>query len=133
MPDNAASTDRWSRGCLLIGAGLVGLILVGGTFIALRLRAVYRMEHTVRLMQIEHADLMRGYTLKFEESQQRLDTLERVLFGDIVAKVYSAHGGKPTAKPVFGKVEQWMLNQNKLLDERLDQLEAWRLSQGKEE
>lgn len=117
---------------VIILALMVGFLLVSGAYITLRLRALHDLETTVRALQIEHADLLRGYTLKLEETHGRLDTLERVLFGDIVAKVYSVHPGTPAAKPVFGKVETWMLNQNKLMDERIDRLEAWRLSQGKE-
>jgi len=120
MPDNDVLTGKaWRFSVLFLGI-VLGIVLVGGTFITLRLRETYRMQSDLVKLMSDHGTLQ-GEVMRLEKAYgERFDDLERVLFGDVVAKLLKEEP-KPVQAPL--RLQNWMMNRDKDMRERLERIE----------
>jgi hypothetical protein len=103
-------------------AVIIGVI----TYFALRLRVTYEMQTEIDRLRIERAELVKRNAIAHDEMMNRLDELERVLFGDVLAKVdknAAAISKLPTA---------WQRQRDLEFRKRLDALEQWRMQRDKD-
>ena len=122
MLSSDVSTDRrridWAWRIAM--ALLVGAILIGGTFVALKLHALYRVQLDMSALMADHTKLREDLTRQDALYSDRFDSLERVLFGDVVVKLMEKEA-KPVQAPP--RLQQWMVNRDKDLRERLERIE----------
>lgn len=98
---------------------VVALVVVTAGFIAIRLRQGYALETRVAEAERSHRDLMLKCAATQTEIAQRFDTIERVLFGDVLPKVDAATAAKPPAL----RLEALMLRNERELRSRVESLE----------
>jgi hypothetical protein len=96
------------------------------TYFGLRLRVTYNLSAEFAQLQAEHRDMMALSNQRLQELRARLDEMERVLFGDVLAKIEKT---QKTATPKLPIPDVWQRNRDRELRDRLDALEKWRLQQ----
>lgn len=120
----ALINDKWLR-AVIIGA-LVVFVLSVSTYVGLRLRATYYTESEVLWLRSEYETLHRDHRMMLERTERRLLELEQSVYGQLEP----AHRTEP---PVPSRVpilrETWSINRDRLLLERIQRLERWRLQQ----
>ena len=123
MPDNAVSHVSYKR-WVLMGLAGVGLstVLMWFVFVSVRVRQVYAFESKVSELQSANRELLLNCTAHTLEEAERINNLERVLFGDVVPKVE-----KPPAALPATRIEALMLRNERELRQRVEALERWRL------
>lgn len=99
------------------------LIVATAIFVAFRLKETYALERQLAQVESTHRDLVLKCAATQTEITQRFDTIERVLFGDVLPKVDAATAAKPPAM----RLEAMMLRNEKELRARVEALERWRL------
>ena len=130
MPDNAASTvsrRRWILMCLS-GVGMASALMLV-VFIAVRLHQTYLFENQMIELQLAHREMTITCTAHRAEVEQRLQMIERVIFGDVLPKVQS------TDKPTTPRIEWLIVNNQREFRNRLEKIEAqvWKLRRSLEE
>lgn len=114
-----------STRAIVVRLGVVLLVasgLMAASLLAFRVRVTYALEAKVAQVESTHRELLLQCTSKQTEIAQRLDTLERVLFGDVLPKV-----NQPRIPPPTSRIESMMLRNEKELRARVEALERWRL------
>lgn len=131
MPDNAAliaepepappEPTRGGRSLRLalsgIGIATLALLLV---FVAVRVHGTYATERRLAALEGAHRELLGQCTAEQATIAQRLDLIERVLFGDVVPKIE-----QPSTLPST-RIETAILANQKEFRLRLEALERWR-------
>src|SRR5262245_27628105 len=112
---------RWKRKLIdpltLAFALSVGFLLAVAAVLGLR---VFQNRREVALLRIEYQAHLKDRAEKDDAVRQELDTMYRTLYA---SPVPSTEVRKPSA------VEQWQVNRDKELRERIRQLELWRSRQ----
>jgi hypothetical protein len=130
MPDKIASTSEFverrqvwwrSRLTLFLVSLLLGIQLLAMTYVVVRIREANRVYSQFLSLQAEVNELQKHHMAQMQEAADRLDTLERVLFGNVVAKLASVE--KP---PSQARVQLWQKTRDTELRQRLSNLEYWR-------
>lgn len=127
MPDNAASIhSRWAiwwHGLALIVAALgVGAVLITMIFLILRAQTTYALES--RFIQLESAcrDQHAQQAAAIADMDNRLDLLERTIFGDVIPKIDKSKGA------TVPMLEELHFRNERELRQRVERLERWRLA-----
>jgi anti-sigma factor ChrR (cupin superfamily) len=131
MPtNNAASTSRLSRWVggrellRMAATALVFAMIVGyATYIGLRLRVTYTLNARVERLMAEQSALMQQNDQFHDQISARLDELERLMFGEVLAKIDTSAPGTPRTT---ASVQLWQKNRDAELRKRLAALEQWR-------
>ncbi len=101
----------------------VCVVVVLAVFFTVQIRFVSQNYSSVAKLQSDVANMQQQHAAQLETLNARVDQLERVLFGDVVAKIE-----KSPLRP--NAVELWQRNRDKELRDRIRQLELWRLRSG---
>lgn len=106
MPDQIVITERrdqWK--CrILVGISL-GLLLVLGTTITARLYTVQQLEERLASVEAEHSAKDEKAKIYFEDALARLDSLERVVWGEVLPQVEKTPQ-KPSAPSSPPRIDQ---------------------------
>jgi hypothetical protein len=121
MPETVA-TERQVRIIIAVVGLMVAFVLVVGAVVVLRVRVTYDLQSQFNQHRIEHEQLTTVSAVQNRDVIARVDSLERVLFGDVVTKLMEQENKtKPIAPPV--RLQQWMVNRDKDMRERLERIE----------
>lgn len=114
--------DTWivwfKRVGFALGVSFVTLFFV---YCYLRVRTVYENQLAVAVLRADVRELEERHSAQIKELEHRADELEKVLYGDVVAKLAKQPPG-PT------RIEIWQRNRDKELRERLIAIERWRMT-----
>jgi len=130
MPDSDASTvsrKRWAvMGLVGVGMASIPMLVV---FTAIRLHQTSAFENQMAELQLAHREMIITCTANKSEIEQRLQMMERVIFGDVLPKVQS------TAKPLTPRIEGLIVNNQREFRNRLEKVEAqvWKLRRALEQ
>ena len=130
MPDSDASTvsrKRWAvMGLVGVGMASIPMLVV---FTAIRLHQTSAFENQMVELQLAHREMIITCTANKSEIEQRLQMMERVIFGDVLPKVQS------TAKPLTPRIEGLIVNNQREFRNRLEKVEAqvWKLRRALEQ
>lgn len=126
MRDSAASIGKW-RSIRIVLAGItLAVVVMVVLFIGVRMRETYAIEMKVNSLEAAERELAVTCAAVQGDIGQRLDTLERVLFGDVLPKVDRATAERPPAL----RADALMLRNERDLRARVEALERWRLKKG---
>ena len=107
--------------CRIAVALLVGFVLIGGAYCAFRLRALYTFQTDVATFVIENRNAHEKVETEVTNIEARLNNLERILFGDMIAQLEK--NAKTLKPPAPNWVELWQKNRDKELRDRINALE----------
>lgn len=119
-PDRRASRFAWIR--VVLWSLLIGACILWGAYVAIRLRTTYELQTRFEILHAEHMELQKRYEAHLTEQNLRLDYLEQVLFGEVLAKIDKK---QPRQQPM--RLEPWLANALKDIRDRLTVLERSRL------
>jgi len=100
-------------------------VLSVSTYVGLRLRATYYTESEVLWLRSEYETLQRDHRVMLERAERRLSELEQSVYGQLEP----AHRAEPPVSPLPILRETWSINRDRVLLERIQKLERWRLQQ----
>lgn len=119
-------SDTWF---LWLRRGLAGLaiafVLLGTTYMLARIRIVQRNSTELVALSAHLEALRMANDANLRDINNRLDEIERVLFGDVVEKLEKRPPGP-------NRIELWQQNRDKELRDRILRLERWRAQWGNE-
>jgi cell division protein FtsB len=128
--DNAVSTNnfsRWlgSRELLRMAAVAMAFALCVGyaAYVGFRLQVTYSVQATVDKLVADRAELIAENERFHSGISARLDELERLMFGEVLAKIDAPAPGKPRTT---ASVQLWQKNRDAELRKRIEALEQWR-------
>lgn len=102
---------------------IVFATLVGyASYIGLRLRVTYSLNAQVEKLAADAAVTHALHLQVHDQINARLDELERLMFGEVLAKI-DAVPGKPRT---IASVQLWQKNRDEELRKRIAALEQWR-------
>jgi hypothetical protein len=104
---------------VVLGA-LVMVAAAVATYVGLRLRTTYSLDYRITALQHEVETLAAQLKAMDRDITIRVSVLERVIYGQALPEIADVQN---TPTPV----EVWQRNRDRLLRERLDRLERWRL------
>lgn len=136
MPtDNNVSTNRpwWARlrrgerelFPFIVLALTCAMLVAFVAYATFRLRVTYELQTALAQFQAERASLFEANRREHQAVSERLDELERVLFGDVLVKIAAQ---LKAAKPPMTAMQVWQRNRDRELRDRLTRLEEWRLA-----
>lgn len=96
----------------------MGLLLVSIVYTTIRINNLSRLGQELSRVQGEIDIIRMRHESMISDANSRLDSIERVLYGDVVAKLQKV--------PQATRLEVWQQNREKELRERINQLERWR-------
>ena len=91
-------------------------------FVAMRLRVTYELKNEFAKLHVEHQEQVATNARQLEDVRLRLDYLEQVLFGEVLAKLDKK---QPRVQPM--RLEPWLANTIKDLRDRVTVLERARV------
>lgn len=132
MPDKSASTSEhrkerrapkiaiiWFK--RIICSFGIAIMILWTAYVAMRLKTTYDLQTRFEVLAVEHEELKKRYDAHLLQQNHRLDYIEQVLFGEVLAKIDK----KPVPTPM--RLEPWLANTIKDMRERITVLERARL------
>ena len=117
-------SDRWIR-IIVISLAVVAFISYE-TYVALRLRATYTNQADLARLRSELEDTRRRGGGALRVMDQRISALETSVYGEL-EPANAQHQDRP--RVIVQPREQWSVNRERDLRERLERLERWRMEQ----
>jgi hypothetical protein len=110
-------------------AMLAALVIGTVTYVGLRLRATYEIRTEMGLLNQKFNLVMADAESLHIHIEERLDAIEKFLFGDVLESLMTTKAQTPSAVPLPRPtvVQLWQQNRDKELRERLDALERHHL------
>jgi hypothetical protein len=110
---------------------LVALLFGYVTYVGLRLRATYNLATEVGLLRQKYDQVLIDATSIHVHIEERLDKMERFLFGDVLESLQKTGAAPPkttpSTTPPSTSIQVWQRTRDKELRDRLDMLERLRL------
>lgn len=109
----ALSSDKaqWARKALV--AVVAATLMLSLVYVALRVRVIQGMQRDLAENRVVHNQLQAEHNAQMAEIKARLDALERVLFGDVLAELSKIPAVGPS------RIELWQQNRDKELRDRI--------------
>ena len=118
-------SDRWLR-IILISLGVVAFISYE-TYVALRLRATYFNQAEIVRLRADLDDTKRRGGGALRVLDQRISALESSVYGEL--EPANAQHQDRSPRVIVQPREQWSVNRERDLRQRLERLERWRMEQ----
>lgn len=120
---NASTSDRRGHGWfrVLLWSILIACCMLWTAYVALRLRTTYELQTEFAKLTAVNTEHTATQQRQLEDVRIRLDDLEQVLFGQVLAKIDK----KQKVAPM--KIEPWLANALKDLRDRVTILERARI------
>lgn len=109
-----------------VWAVAIGACVLWTAYVAMRLRATYQLQTEYAKLHSEFLDLQLSHDRDLQDAKQRLNYLEEVLFGEVLAKIDKKQ------KVVPMRIEPWLANSIKDLRDRVTVLERSRIEKSEQ-